>query len=119
MTNGPKCPPECEVRLGAFEKAVEELKGMDIKQWEVFDGKIHDVEIAVTERVRTRTLIAVLGLVCTILLAILGLSFNSIKTGQEDAVSKLERVHDDVAVVQQGLTVVQTQLEERTRTADP
>ena len=123
MTNmKPKCPPECEVKLNRYEKDIEELKGVDSGQWE----RIHLVEGAVTERVRIRTLIVVVGIVVSAGLTILGWTFTNLKDGQQGAVAEMirshekvavaiEQVHDEVETVQQELTRVATQLEERTR----
>ena len=103
-----ECPRDCRVRLEGLEKGKDELKAEDAKQWEHFSERIHEVEGAVTERVKTKTLIALFGVLCSVLLAILGFSFSSLKTGQKEAVAELRQVQKDV-------TTMSVQLEERTR----
>lgn len=123
MTNGAECPRECDFQLKTLFKKydqlrkdhvkhIDELKMMDAKQWEAFDTKIHDLEGAVSERVRIRTLVAIFGVLCSVLLAILGFSFSSLKTSQKETVVELREVHKQV-------TTLNVQLEERTGTHDP
>ena len=85
MTNGAKCPPECDIQLKQLKDDITKLEGMDKTQWEVFDAKIHGLEVAVSERVRVRTLIALVGIVVSVILTLLGLTFTSLRTGQNDA----------------------------------
>lgn len=93
-----KCPPECNVKLNGLDKQINELKEMDAKQWEVFDQKFQGVEGQMLDRVKTRTLVALFGIVVTIFLAIMALTFSTLSNGQERAVQKLEKFEQQTNV---------------------
>lgn len=72
MTNGAKCPPECEFRLDTYKEDIDTLEG------------------EMKERPRTRTLFLIFGPIITLMLFFVGWSFSSIKDGQTQALSTLE-----------------------------
>ena len=115
MTDGAKCPPECDLRLNGFKESIDEIKQVNSGQWD----RLHEMESAVTERVRIKTLIVVVGIAVTAGLSILGWTFNNLKYGQERMATAVEQVQDEVFSVQHELTKVATQLEERTRGNSP
>ena len=98
-----KCPPECNVKLNGLDKQIKELKEMDAKQWEVFDQKFQGVEGQMLDRVKTRTLVALFGIVVTIFLAIMALTFSTLSNGQNQAVQKLENFQQQTNVQLMGL----------------
>ncbi len=113
-----KCPPECQVKLLNIDKQLVELKDMDTKQWEVFDQKIISVEAQVVERVKTRTLIALFGIVVTVFLAIMALTFSTLSNGQQQAVKKMERFHTQSSIqmnkIERQMVKIETELENHT-----
>ena len=117
-----KCPAECKVRINGINTTITELKDTDKKQWEVFDQKIHDVEILVLDRVKSKTLIALFGVVVTIFLAIMALTFTSLSGGQKQAVAKLESYHSQSTKqmnnIERAMVKVSTQLENHTTRHD-
>ena len=116
------CPPDCKVKINGINTTITELKETDKKQWEVFDQKIHDVESLVFDRVKTKTLVALFGVVVTIFLAIMALSFNALHSGQQNAVVKLDKMNDQhteqMGKIEREVVKLGTQLEERTRDTD-
>lgn len=102
-----KCPPECQVKLNNIDKQIEDLKGIDGKQWEVFDQKITSMEKEMFDRVKTKTLIAVFGVIVTIFLAIMAMTFSTLHNGQKDGIQEIQSV-------QKQMIRVTTQLEQHT-----
>lgn len=117
-----QCPPECKVKLNGINTNIAELKETDKKQWEVFDQKIHDVENLVFDRVKSKTLIALFGVIVTVFLAIMALTFTSLSSGQKQAVLKLERYHSQSATqmnkIEREMVKVVTELENHTTRHD-
>lgn len=117
-----KCPPECQVKLNGINTNIGELKETDKKQWEVFDQKIHDVEILVLDRVKSKTLIALFGILVTVFLAIMALTFTSLSSGQKQAVLKLESYHSQSTTqmnkIEREMVKVVTELENHTTRHD-
>lgn len=116
------CPPECRVKINGINDNITELKETDKKQWEVFDQKIHDVEALVFDRVKSKTLIALFGVVVTVFLAIMALTFTSLSSGQKQAVSKLETYHSQstkqMNKIEREMVKVVTELENHTERHD-
>jgi len=116
------CPPECKVKLNGIDTTITELKETDKKQWEVFDQKIHDVENLVFDRVKSKTLIALFGIMVTVFLAIMALTFTSLSSGQKQAVSKLETYHSQSTTqmnkIEREMVKVVTELENHTSRHD-
>lgn len=117
-----KCPPECQVKINGINTNITELKETDKKQWEVFDQKIHDVENLVFDRVKSKTLIALFGVIVTVFLAIMALTFTSLSSGQKQAVSKIEKYHSQSTTqmnkIEREMVKVSTQLENHTTRHD-
>lgn len=117
-----ECPAECKVRLDGISQQIGELKGTDTKQWEVFDQKIHDVESLVFDRVKSKTLIALFGVIVTVFLAIMALTFTSLSSGQKQAVLKLEKYHSQSQTqmnkIEREMIKVVTELENHTTRHD-
>ncbi len=113
-----KCPPECQVKLNNIDKQIEDLKGTDGKQWEVFDQKIVTVEAQLMDRVKSRTLIALFGVLVTIFLAIMALTFSTLSNGQQQAVKKMEKFHTQHSMqmnkIERQMVKVETELENHT-----
>jgi len=116
------CPPECKVKLNNIDKQIEDLKGTDGKQWEVFDQKIQTVESQMMDRVKSKTLIALFGVLVTVFLAIMALTFTSLSSGQKQAVAKLESYHsqstNQMNKIEREMVKVSTQLENHTTRHD-
>ncbi len=110
-----QCPPECKVKINGINQNIKELKETDKKQWEVFDQKIHDVEVQVIERVKTKTLIALFGVIVTVFLAIMALTFNTLHSGQKEAVQQMRtdnaQVQQQMGSLERQMVKVVTQLE--------
>lgn len=94
-----KCPPECQVKLNNIDKQIDDLKGTDGKQWEVFDNKIVNVEAMVIDRVKTKTLVAIFGVIVTIFLVIMSMTFNTLHSGQLQVQSQLKNVEHQMVKV--------------------
>jgi hypothetical protein len=88
------CPPECKVKINGIKQDITDLKATDQKQWEVFDQKILDVGNATMDRVKTKTLIALFGVVVIVFLAIMGMTFRTLSSGQDKALIKLDHIDD-------------------------
>jgi len=116
------CPPDCKVKINGINENIGELKETDKKQWEVFDQKIHDVEALVFDRVKSKTLIALFGVIVTIFLAIMALTFTSLSSGQKSAVLKLESYHSQstkqMNKIEREMVKVVTELENHTSRHD-
>lgn len=112
------CPPDCQVKLLNIDKQLVDLKEMDTKQWEVFDQKIVTMEAKVSERVKTRTLIALFGILVTVFLAIMALTFSTLSNGQQQTVQKLEKFHTQSTIqmnkIERQMVKVETELENHT-----
>lgn len=117
-----QCPPECKVKLDGINTNIGELKETDKKQWEVFDQKIHDVESLVLDRVKSKTLIALFGILVTVFLAIMALTFTTLSSGQKQAVLKLESYHSQSTTqmnkIEREMVKVVTELENHTTRHD-
>ena len=117
-----QCPAECRVKINGINENIGELEETDKKQWEVFDQKIHDVEALVFDRVKSKTLIALFGVIVTIFLAIMALTFTSLSSGQKQAVLKLESYHSQstkqMNKIEREMVKVVTELENHTTRHD-
>ncbi len=117
-----QCPPECKVKINGINQNIAELKETDKKQWEVFDQKIHDVEGQVIERVRTKTLIALFGVIVTLFLAIMALTFNTLHSGQKEAALQVRTsntlVQQQMGSLERQMVKVVTQLEFHTNESE-
>lgn len=116
------CPPECKVKINGINTQITELKDTDKKQWEIFDQKIHNVEALVFDRVKSKTLIALFGVVVTVFLAIMALTFTSLSSGQKQTVKKLESYHSQSTTqmnkIEREMVKVVTELENHTERHD-
>jgi len=109
-----KCPPECRVKLNGIDKQINDLKITDKDQWDKFET----VEAQVIERVRSKTLIALFGVLVTIFLAIMALTFSTLSNGQQQAVKKMEKFHTQSSIqmnmIERQMVKVETELENHT-----
>jgi hypothetical protein len=122
VTNGSACPPECQKELKHLWKKFDSLtqvrkeawfdcKGEQTKQWEIIDSNYKHWEAEVGMRVKTQTLITVVGIVVTIVLALLGLSFRSLNSGLDKTLVSQDTLHKDVAMMQRTVDRMQVQME--------
>ncbi len=113
-----KCPPECQVKLNGFTNQINELKNTDKDQWDKFET----VESQMMDRVKSKTLIALFGVLVTVFLAIMALTFTNLSSGQKQAVQKLEKYHSQSATqmnkIEREMVKVTTQLENHTQRHD-
>lgn len=113
-----QCPPECKVKINGINYQIAELKDTDKKQWEVFDQKIHVVESQVMDRVKSKTLIALFGILVTVFLAIMALTFSTLSNGQQQATEKMEKFHTQSAIqmnkIERQIVKIETELENHT-----
>jgi Tfp pilus assembly protein PilO len=71
MTDGVRCPPECEVKLDSFKEDIDTL------------------EDEMKERPRTRTLFLIFGPILTLLLFFIGYTFDSLRDGQKESIAQV------------------------------
>jgi hypothetical protein len=100
-----KCPPECQVKLNNFFNQINELKETDKKQWEVFDTKIVTVEAMVIDRVKTKTLVAIFGVIVTIFLVIMSMTFTTLHSSQKMVQTQLSSVEREMVKVSTKLDI--------------
>ena len=109
-----KCPPECRVKLNGIDKNINDLKTTNKEQWD----KFATVEAQVIERVKSKTLIALFGILVTVFLAIMALTFSTLSNGQQQAVQKIEKFHAQSTLqfnkLERQMVKVETELENHT-----
>jgi len=91
------------------------------KQWEIIDANYKHWEAEMTLRVKTQTLIAVVGIVLTIVLTMLGLSFRSLSSGVEKTLNAQDTMQGGVTEMQRTvdrMEVQVTSIQERNKTRD-
>lgn len=130
MTNEQKCPPECQVELrtlhkksndicDARERAWQNYRQEQTKQWEIIDQNYKTLEKEVNMRVKTQTLVAVFGIITTVLLTLIGLTFDSLHSAQENAVKQLkESRQEQLAVITKNQDRIEETLKELDRKVD-
>jgi hypothetical protein len=129
VVNGPVCPPECQKELKHLWKKFDSLTQMrkdawsdckteQIKQWEIIDNNYKHWEGEVGMRVKTQTLIAVVGIVVTIVLGLLGISFRSLSSSLDKTLISQQAVRSEVIAVQRSVDRMEVKVESIEKSAD-
>lgn len=116
------CPPECKQEQRHLWKKIDSLvqsrkdcqavmKNEQVEQWKIIDTNYKHWEAEMSLRVKTQTLIAVVGVVMTIVLALLGLSFHSLSGAMEKQLTSQDAIHSDVSTMQRAVDRMEVQLE--------
>jgi len=121
LTNS-QCPPECQKDLKHLWKKLDSVLDTrkdyqskvdfeQTKQWEIIDTNYKHWEVEVGMRVKTQTLIAVVGIVVTIVLALLGISFHSLSSSLGKTLVSQEAMRNEVVAVQRSVDRMEVKVE--------
>lgn len=90
-----KCPPECQVKLNGITNTIKELKDTDKEQWDKFEY----VEGQVFDRVKIKTLVAIFGVIVTVFLVIMSMTFTTLYSSQKQVQIQLKAVEHQMVKV--------------------